>query len=501
MNISYSTEAVRLEAIGEINFENAKANDKLSFKALCGKAVMPVISYCGKKIAVKDGIYTVTVCENALLTVDAENLPKGLMHKVGVGLNGEDLTCYNDEVFMKNVWEGDTVYHEAVMFSNSADGIVQKEKKLLYPIDEIISVRNDKLNKWYVLDVDFKVEDGKLMFIDGGSCPYWRGNFIVPANADDSYVDPALNTGTSGTAASWYRTVESSDKGLNLIYDAYHEKCTLYVTYTHSKTWAELGEEGYTPEKPENQSKRVEYFYEKLASGEEINALVYGDSTATGVSSTGSQLNYELFGREPAENGEYQFYLRKEKGDGIAAVPFFEQATNEMVKRYGSGNKVNYYNIANGGTGATWGKKNVLTRVDCINKYYGKKIIPDIIFIKYMANDVRTTPASFLDSIESMVSDFKSLYPNALVVLVSGKINNERCYLFRDYRENVLKLNDVLSNVAARYDNCVAAKTTPFWISALKSKDFEDYLSNNINHANDFWAKITAQIIVATIEK
>ena len=59
-------------------------------------------------------------------------------------------------------------------------------------------------------------------------------------------------------------------------------------------------------------------------------------------------------------------------------------------------------------------------------QYYGKKIVPDIIFLKFMGNDARTKPESFLDSNESMVADFKRLYPNALIVLVSGKINNER---------------------------------------------------------------------------
>ena len=40
----------------------------------------------------------------------------------------------------------------------------------------------------------------------------------------------------------------------------------------------------------------------------------------------------------PDENGEYQVTLRKETCDGISAVPFFEQATNELVKRYGADN-------------------------------------------------------------------------------------------------------------------------------------------------------------------
>ncbi len=501
IKIEYLNEAVRLESIGEKSFENLSLNEVISFKALCDNKVTPIIKYNGCEVKATDFIYTITVTENGVLTVDALGLTVGQNHKVGVGLNGEDLTAYNPEVFMKPVWEGDTVYHEAVMFADSADGIVQKEKKLLFPIDEIISVRNNNLDKWYVSGVDFKVENGKLIFIEGGSCPCWKGNFIVSANEEDSYFDPALNVGTSGKAASWYTTVEKGDKGLNLIYDAYHEKCALYVTYTHSKTWADLGEEGFCPEKPDNQSDRVKYFYEKLASGDEINALVFGASTATGCSSTGMLKNYELFSREPDENGEYQVTLRKETCDGISAVPFFEQATNEMVKRYGNGNKVSFYNIANGGTGAAWGKKSLLPRIEFMNKYYGKKIVPDIIFLKFMGNDARTKPESFLDSNESMVADFKRLYPNALIVLVSGKINNERTYIYRDYHENLLKLQDVLCDIASRYENCVVAKATPFWIEALKSKDCEDYLSNNINHANDFWAKTTAQIIVATIEK
>ncbi len=501
IKIEYLNEAVRLERIDGDGFENLFENQEISFEALCYSKITPIVFYNGKEVVCEKDFYTVKVVKNGVLTVDAKSLPKGLRHKVGVGLNSENLTEYNPEVFMKPVWEGDTVYHEAVMFADSADGIVQKEKKLLFPIDEIVSVRNNNLDKWYVLGVDFKVENGKLIFIEGGSCPCWKGNFTVSANEEDSYFDPALNVGTSGKAASWYTTVEKGDKGLNLIYDAYHEKCTIYVTYTHSKTWADLGEEGFCPEKPDNQSDRVKYFYEKLASGEEINALVFGASTATGCSSTGMLKNYELFSREPDENGEYQVTLRKETCDGISAVPFFEQATNEMVKRYGNGNKVSFYNIANGGTGAAWGKKNLIPRIEFLNKYYGKKIMPDIIYIKFMGNDARTAPASYLESFDSMVADFKRLYPNALIVMVSGKINNERTYIYRNYRQNYFELQEVLSEVSNKYDNCVVAKTTPFWVNALNSKNYEDYLSNNINHANDFWAKTTAQIIVATIEK
>ena len=410
------------------------------------------------------------------------------------------LNKYDSDIFMKPIWEGDTVYHEAVMFVDSADGYVLKEKKLLYPIDEVISVQNSNLNKEYIKDVDYKIENGRLIWCEGGNCPIWRGYLTVPVNAEDNYIDPSLSTGTSATASAWYRLDEKGDKGLNLIYDTYHEEATLYVTYTHSKTWADLGEEGYCPVVPTNKSEKVKYFYEKLDSGKEINVLVYGDSSAIGCSSTGANVNYDLFSRDPNENGEYTVKLRKE-GYGIKAPTFFEQATNEMIKRFGNENKVSYYNIACGATGAAWGDANLLQRVDAMNKFYGKTVTPDIIFLKYFGNNTRTAPDSYRDSIENMVKAFKKLYPEALIVMISGKINNERCYIFRNYRDNVLKLRDALCDVEDKYDNCVVADTTNFWVSAIKSKDFEDYLSNNINHANDFWAKITAQIITATIEK
>ncbi|MEE0841067.1 MAG: hypothetical protein U0L72_11090, partial [Acutalibacteraceae bacterium] len=82
-----------------------------------------------------------------------------------------------------------------------------------------------------------------------------------------------------------------------------------------------------------------------------------------------------------------------------------------------------------------------------------------------------------------------------------AKLNNEKCYIFRNYHENTLKLQQVLCDIENKYDNCVVAEATTIWESIIKSKDAEDYLSNNINHANDFWAKTTAQIITATIEK
>jgi hypothetical protein len=501
LSVSYLTEAIRLEPIDEANsFSEAVIGEALHFVAACDKNVTPIVTYDNEAVLPINGVYTITVREGAKLSVNAKGITPALTHLPGVGLNGEDLTSYNQEVFMKNIWEGDTVYHEAVMFANTTDGTVQTTKKLLYPIDDIISVRNCDLNVWYVKGVDFDVKEGKLVWLEGGKCPIWTGPFIVPQNAEDEYLDPALAKYGKLSTAGYYTT--DNENGLYLIFDPYHEQHTIYVTYKHSKTWKYVGEVGYEPHIPKNQSHKMKTFYDKLNTKEEINVLVYGASTATGCASTGARLSYEIFSKEPdPETGEYKVISRNEIGYGISAPTFFEQATAKLVKDYGNGNNINYYNIACGGTGAAWGARELLNRVEAMNKFYGKTVTPDIIYVKFAGNDPRTAPESYRTSLTSITNDFRKLYPNAVIVLIAGKINNEKTYIYGDYHDNMLALEQVLEDIAVGTENTIVAKTTTEWDSITKSKDVEDYLSNNINHANDFWAKTAAQIIVASAKK
>ena len=491
--IEYSTEAVRLEPTNAAtSLNSAVVGDAISFKAVCDSSVTPNVTYGGTTLTPVDGVYTITVASNKALVVTATGMTDAQNHAPGVGLGGEDLTKYDSNVYMNKVWEGDTVYHEAVMFVNSSDGTVQTTKKLLYPIDDIISVRNDDLNVWYVKGVDFKVEDGKLVWLPGGKCPIWTKPLVVPQNTEDDYKDPALSTGGSTDAAGYYTTDDTN--GLYLIYDGYHEDATLYVTYKHSSTWNDLGESGYTPKSPKNQSYDMQKFYNKLVTNNDINVLVYGDSVATGCASTGANVNYDLFGSDGSVTA-------RSNGSGIKAPTFFEQATNELVKKYGNNNKVNYYNIALGGMGSAWGAENLTSRVGYMNAYYNETITPDIIYVKFAANDVRLSPDAYKTNMSSIVAQFKELYPDATIVLVSGKINNEKTYIYGDYHNNVLAHEQALAEIADANVNCVAVKTTSVWADILNSKDYEDYLSNNINHANDFWAMVTSQIVVGTLSK
>lgn len=488
----YSNEAARVEAATGYSLETAAVGSELKFTVAKDDSVSATVTYAGAAVTPDaDGVYTVVVQEDAKLSVTTTGQSAAQTHAPGVGLNGEDLTTYNADVHTSPVWQGDTVYQEAVMFYNTSDGYVKTEKSLLYPVEDVISVRSADLKTWYVKGVDFEINAaGQLVWLADGKLPI--------------YTDAFTTAQAEGEANAYYTT--DATNGLVVMADQTHEKYTVYVTYKHSGTW---GENGYSAEAPDNQGYDMGGFYEKLANNEEIDVLVYGDSTATGCSSTGADMNYDRFDLDG------NFIARSTAGIGIAAPTFFEQATAALIQKAGATSTVNYYNIAYGGKNSSWGKENLATRVGYMNAYYGEGVVaPDLIYVKFAANDTWNTAANYKANIESIVSQLKELYPDATIILVAGKVNNQRTWLYElddsgIYRpethasltNNSRAHEQALAEIADANANCIVAKTTSVWEDIVSSKDEEDYLSNNINHANDFWAMVTAQIIVAAAEQ
>lgn len=403
-----------------------------------------------------------------------------------------ELSHYNEKVYMSSIWSGNAVYQESVMFYNSLDGRVSLKKELLYPIDRVLSVRSNNLQTVYTEGVDYAVENGRLVWLPGGKCPVFTASLTVPQNVEDGFEDPQLADHGSTSAAGWYKTDEKN--GLALIYDGFHEQFTLYVSYTHSKTWAEFdGTDGFVPVPPKAQGDVLPYFYQKLASGEPVNVLVYGDSVATGCSATGANKTYDIF-KEDLEP------MERSKGAAPQVPTFFEQATNYTVTRYGKNNSVNYYNIALGGRGAPWGAANLEKRVAHMNEFYGKKVVPDIIYLLFFSNDTLQPTEEYRASMAKITEQLRSYYPQAAIVLLSGKMDNKRCNVYGDIAHQ-LEMQQALCNIAEGQENCIAVPAFSHWMNIIKSKDIEDYLSNNINHANDWWTTATAQMLAASLQR
>ena len=71
------------------------------------------------------------------------------------------LDKYDEKTYMHPFWQGDTVYHDGVLFYRG-----RRSARLLYPIDEIISVRSFDLQREFEEGKDFVVSNGEIVLTD-----------------------------------------------------------------------------------------------------------------------------------------------------------------------------------------------------------------------------------------------------------------------------------------------------------------------------------------------
>lgn len=447
------------------------------------------------------GVYTVTVPETMEISLNISGTYSDSLPAAGKGKNGETLDGYDEEIAMKEIWYGDTVYHESVLFYNSEISGKQVKRdrvKLLYPAETVVSLRSYDLKTYYVLGVDYVIDNGELVLTEDSAIPVYTGALTALRKDKDTESDSTVASGGLSYADHFWI---DDTYGLKLIAnDKQHNACSVMVTYTHSTEWNNNNGEGYNPKAVKAQGSKLTNLYNKLngESTEDINVLVYGASSATGASSSGANRNYVLFDEKgnPVNSSGREPY----------APAYFELAVNALVKEYGNNNKVNYYNIALGGRTSEWGLTELEKRIGYLNNYYTKvngsefKVSPDVIIIAFNGNDFSTPIDTFESNIKGIVEKFRKMYPNADIILPSEKMNNNHCTIYSD--ERALAMQSKLQAVASNYEKgVICAPVTDTFVSMLKSKQVEDYLSNNINHGNDFYARVFAQVIFNAAER
>ena len=445
------------------------------------------------------GVYTVTVPETMEISLNISGTYSDSLPAAGKGKNDETLDSYDEEIAMKEIWYGDTVYHESVLFYDSEISGKQVKRdrvKLLYPAKTVVSLRSYDLKTYYVLGVDYVIDNGELVLTENSAIPVYTGALTALRKDKDTEGDSTVASGDSSYAD--YYWIDDT-YGLKLIAsDKQHNVSSVMVTYTHSTEWSDG--EGYNPKAVKAQGSKLTNLYKKLdgKSTEDINVLVYGASSATGASSSGANVNYVLFDKDGKPV--------KSSGRAPYAPSYFELAVNALVREYGTNNQVNYYNIALGGQTSKWGLDNLDSRLEILNKYYQTEksdsnfeVVPDVIIIAFNGNDFLTDIAEFKGNISGMVTTFKTLYPNADIILPSEKMNNNACYMY--YEERALAMQEKLQEVADENSNVICASVTDVFASIIDSKVPVDYLSNNINHGNDFYARVFAQVIFNAAER
>lgn len=349
---------------------------------------------------------------------------------------------YSLEKYLLPIWEGDTIYNETVLFVGEED-----VAPLLYPIKEVISVYDYGLQTEYFIDKDFIIVDGKIQRVKDGNMPY------IPV--DEYYLsEPAQ------FSISIVNRNETAPKDKK--YFSFGEKDTftkhqIAITYKH-----DLVDKVQIP--PCKKQKLVN-FYNKIQEKKPITVIFYGDSITMGCNSSGTPMGGETF---------------------PFADKFSVMVAKQLQKEFSL--PINHINVAVGG----WSSKNGIDN-------FNEKVLPyesDLMILGFGMNDGRTPPEEYYKNVEEIIIAFRAKNPKSEIVLLSTTYPNTES----DWVKNQPILVNELKKLEEKYNFTVLVDMTKMHENLLScGKRYRDMTGNNVNHPNDFLARIYAQVILRTI--
>lgn len=345
--------------------------------------------------------------------------------------------------YMVPFWDTETVEHETVWPILEKDGTI-KPVSLLYPIEEILSVTDSTLEETYLRGRDYDTADGRLIILPDGSISCTPYDRYYPAEAVNGGAFPRTGGGLIlfGEGSSLY-TLQ------------------ITVTYRTAGKW-----DGPIPTR---QGDRISRFHDKLKDGRPVNVLFYGDSITTGANSSGN------VGVKPFAKDWCQMVT-----DALAAT---------CCKP-----KITYKNTAVGGTTSDWGREQAQERAAMQD--------PDLALIAFGMNcgSARMAPEVFQANIRSIMDTVLASRPDCQFVLISTTLPNQDVAGFFG---NQPLYSAVLEALADEYNGkgvgTAFVNMTEMHAYLLTRKRFCDMTGNNVNHPNDFLARVYAQTVSETL--
>ena len=455
------------------SFETAALGDEVAFRVVTEPGLTPTVTVNGTAVtADSTGVYSfVTVADNVIQVVcDGDEARRD----AALDKDGNDLSSYQRDLYLTPVWEGDTVYHEPVLFYTGRD-----TAKLLYPISEIISVRSYDLKTNYIAGVDYEITaDGQIKRLEGSRIPVYTGPLEkVPENDIDRS----------------YPSAEDGSRSLAFIGDTVYPSFAISITYEHTDTWQ--GDEGYNPYPLTSQTNRLSRVIEKLENGEDVNILFFGDSISCGWSSSGLNAVNEIF---DASNTAGNYVTNYVINVAPYAPTWMDMVITELRARYPDAN-ITAKNLALGGKDSTWGKNNLAARLKLLGDW-----TPDLMLLSFACNDLTggMSSATFKSNMQGIIDVLRDPStvngnPDAEVLFWSQNFPNLKCTKWTT--EKFLDYEAQLEAIANSNKGVALTKNTSAYAEIIKSKEAVDYLNTNVNHGNDFTARMYAQAVLAAL--
>ena len=443
-------------------------NEELSFKVIHGMTTDPKVAFNNETVIPdQKGVYTVTLGNENNLSIrfdGDESLPWYDEDEQGRKLNEN-----NHEVYSEPIWEGDTVYHETALFTPDKDTV-----KLLYPVDSVVSLRSYDLTVNYIEGYDYEITaNGMIKRLEGGRIPVWANSLV------------------SNTDTGWKRT---DGKYVVLTGDTTYPSFAISVTYKHTKTF----DDGYTPAAPASQTEKLQKTIKKLKNGEDVNIVIYGDSISCGWSSSGLNPDIKIYDDTNTE-GNFKSYNINVAPYAPTWIQMFE---TELKNRYPNAN-INIKNLSLGGKSSPWAAQNVEKRLALWKDKNGKQVTPDLMLIGFGVNDSagNVSVQNFKTNIQNIISTARRVSGNSDMeaLMYSPMYPNQDAVLWK--ATTLLSYEKVMEKIADADENAGLLKLSSIYDEIVKCKAPEDYLNTNLNHGNDFTARVYYTSIMAAMTK
>lgn len=350
---------------------------------------------------------------------------------------------YKCKEFTDPIWRGNKVLYESFMPVKQPNDLSSElVVPLLYAADKILSVKSATLDREFIEGKDYRLnEEGKLVIPEGSEIKIMPWSVYNPATPPDSF---AFICSLGG-------------------YLLFHEDGEFHfdqyvVTYEHHGLW-----QGPIPSCDPTKLPRIRKLLQD--KNREVTIGFTGDSITFGCNSTSQQ------GWAPN-------------------VPIYPKMVIERLEELYD-RKIHYVNTSIPGVGANVGFQNA-------QKDFQDQV-PDLLVVAYGMNDAtgECPVETYIANEKGIIDTVRKMNPECEIILLSTSLPNPIAQQFNkiqaSYLPHLHTLADSYGEVAT------VADMTSLHAYIMTQKPYYDMTGNNINHPNDFFARIHAQLMLATI--
>lgn len=342
----------------------------------------------------------------------------------------------NLDQYMQPFLTADTIHDELIMPIKRGDAA--PNGSLLFPVRQVLSVRDTYLGTVYEEGVDWIWEGQRIVLPASSRIPYFEAEELV-------YGELKEGMSQGGSVPGTYVLFSEGE----LL-----RSRQLAVTYVPERRGSETARRLPPP------AQQLSRTMSRLAAGESLRVVFWGNSIEVGANSSGFQ----------------------------HVPPFMPNWAELFVRqlRRHFGAPVSYRNLAVGGQTAAWGAEHA-------GQVIGER--PDLVVIGFGMNDgTFGVPVDvFAGQVQAMIEAVREQHPHCEFIVVTPMLANPAAIqhnLQAAYRPALLELEGA----------GVAIADLTYWHAwLLTHKAYEDMTGNNINHPNDYLSRWYAQVLAALL--